>query len=231
MTNHFEVPAQQHDQLNPAIWDGQDLKPQVQLTLLRIAREYYRFLDLDIKIDDIVISGSQANYNYSPHSDLDLHLIVDYSQVECDLPVDELFKTKRDLWREEHQIHIYGIPVELYAEDRAKPATSSVYSIMDNRWIKRPEKIDNLDLDIAHIESVCTAWIRVITHSLRTRDIDAIERTKNLLWAYRRQGLRVHGEMGEPNVVFKALRNAGVTDQLLTALRGLKDHKLSLEGL
>jgi len=225
---HFEQPGKNHENLNPILWDNGRLHKDVHVALLKIAKAYYEFLGIDTRVDDVVISGSQANYTYSPHSDLDLHLIVDYSSVQCDMAVDELFKTKRDLWREEHDINIHGIPVELYAEDINKPAVSSTYSLVKDAWIKEPEHVSR-DPDVETIRRLCKAWMILITTRLATKELDQISQVKDMLWGYRKAGLAREGEMGTPNLVFKTLRNSGVTDMLLAAIGKLSDDALSLE--
>lgn len=227
--NHFEQPAQSHQELNPALWDNGRLKKPVQIALLKIARAYWKFLNINTPIIDIIVSGSQANYTYSKHSDIDLHLVVDYGTVQCDLAVDELFKTKRDLWREEHNIDLHGIPVEVYVEDVNRPAVSATYSIIKDSWIKEPSKIA-AEPDADRIERLCKAWMILITTRLATKDLAQIEQVKDMLWQYRKKGLAVEGEMGAPNLVFKTLRNSGVTEMLLRAVSHLRDQELSLEN-
>lgn len=226
--DHFEQPGKVHNSLNPVLWENDVLKKDVQFALLKIAKAYYKFLSIDTPIIDIVISGSQANYNYSPSSDIDLHLIVDYKDVTCDMDVDELFKTKRDLWKAEHDIDIHNIPVEVYVEDINKPAVSATYSIIKDKWVKKPEKISR-KIDVDRIQRLCLAWMIFITTRLATKELDQIEQAKDLLWTYRKIGLAKEGEMGTPNLVFKTLRNSGVTDRLLAAVRVLRDKELSLE--
>lgn len=227
--NHFEQPAKLHQTLNPTLWDNGHLKKPVQVALLKIARAYWQFLNINTPIIDVIVSGSQANYNYSKHSDVDLHLIVDYGTVQCDLAVDELFKTKRDLWREEHNIDIHGIPVEVYVEDVNTPAVSATYSIIKDSWIKPPVKT-NIELDADRIERLCKAWMILITTRLATKELAQIEQVKDMLWQYRKKGLAVEGEMGVPNLVFKTLRNSGVTEMLLRSVSHLRDDQLSLES-
>ena len=154
--NHFEQPGQLHQALNPVLWEENQLKKPVQMALLRIAKAYWKFLGIDTRLDDVLVTGSQANYNYSAHSDIDLHLVVDYNDVECDMAIDELFKTKRDLWKAEHNIDIHGIPVEVYVEDLNRPAVSATYSIVKNSWIKPPKKIEET-ADPDRIERLCLA--------------------------------------------------------------------------
>jgi hypothetical protein len=83
--------------------------------------------------------------------------------------------------------------------------------------------------DIDRVERLCLAWMILITTRLATKDLDQIRQIKDMLWSYRKQGLAIEGEMGVPNLVFKTLRNSGVTDMLLAAVRKLGDDELSLE--
>jgi hypothetical protein len=225
---HFEAPKQ-HSELNPQLWNQGQIRKPVQLALLKIARVYYKFLGIDSPILDIVVSGSQANYNYSRHSDIDLHIIMDYSRVSCDMAVDELFKTKRDLWREEHDIDIMGMPVEVYVEDVNKPAVSASYSLLKNSWVNEPKKTDRMPSP-DNIERVCRMWMKAIQAAVKTGDLAQIEQIKTLLWTYRKVGLTKEGEYGVPNLAFKTLRNAGVTELLLDTISTLKDRELSLES-
>jgi hypothetical protein len=70
------------DTLHPKIWvqNGEKLNPNVRKNLLEIAYQFIDSFDLDVVIDDIIITGSIANYNWSKYSDIDVHILVDYNQ-------------------------------------------------------------------------------------------------------------------------------------------------------
>jgi hypothetical protein len=92
-----------HDQLNPKIWDGEQLRPEVKIKLLQIAEKFREFIDIDVPVIDVQITGGQVTYHYTEHSDLDLHLIIDYSKIKCDQEVAELLDTKRLLFKQRHK--------------------------------------------------------------------------------------------------------------------------------
>ena len=50
-----------------------------------IAEKWAKFSKIPPKaVEDVVLTGGNANYNYTSQSDLDLHLILDFSKVkEC----------------------------------------------------------------------------------------------------------------------------------------------------
>jgi hypothetical protein len=217
---------QVHQELNPNIWVSTDqIDPLVRDKLLTLAGRFYQFLKVPAQVQDVIVTGSQAGYTYTDLSDLDLHLIVDYSDVECDQPVDELFDTKRKLWKENHTITIRGIPVECYVEDLDRPVKGSSYSLVRDQWIRQPPAESGSDQDVS---AQVAAWVTVITAAIRTRDIAQLDRVKSLLKHYRQAGLEQQGEMGSANMTFKTLRNLGAIAMLMSAYRTLEDRSLSL---
>ena len=90
----------QQDTLNKEIWQNANspqkskMNPKVRERLLEIAYEYQEFLDVDVVVSDIQMTGSLTNYNWSEYSDVDLHLIVDFNQFpKNQLPLyEKLFK-------------------------------------------------------------------------------------------------------------------------------------------
>lgn len=225
--NNFEPPIGLHNKLNPKLWKGKDLHPEVQYALLRIAKEFFDWMDIDTKIVDVVISGSQANYNYSKHSDIDLHLIIPMDDIQCDEPIDELFDTKRRLWKEKHNITIRGIPVELYAENSNKPAVSSSYSLIKDQWIDEPDA-PVMNYNEEEVRQGVVKWTKVIKHSIAAGNLEELKKLTQLLMNYRKVGLAVSGEFGVPNLVYKSLRNSTILAQLHDAINNLKDKNLSL---
>ncbi len=223
----FTDPIEIHDTLNPKIWKDGNLKKEVRVALLKIAKEYYKFLDINVPLMDLIVTGSQANFNYTKYSDLDLHLVVPYDKVNCDMAVDELFKTKRDLWRENRNISIYGIPVELYAEDINKPVTGATYSVVKAKWIKEP-KVTKTDYNESEVRRLVDLWERIIDKAIATKSYDICRTVKDLLKTFRQAGLDKSGEMNPANLAFKSLRNDGYVDKLLDALRKFKDEQLSI---
>ena len=131
-----------NDELNPAIWTGQQMKPEVRAKLLAIADDFRQFLGLtDLEVKDITVSGSNAAYTYTPHSDIDLHLVVDIPQADSDEVYRELFDAKKYQYNDTHNITIGGYDVELYVEDaRKQPVSQGIYSVKNNDWVKIPLK-------------------------------------------------------------------------------------------
>jgi hypothetical protein len=223
----FIAPIEQHETLNQKLWEGNDLRPEVHAKLLEIAKEFYEYLDVDVEVQDLVISGSQANFNYSPYSDLDLHLIVNYGDVQCDLEVDELFDTKRKLWKEQHDINIRGIPVELYVEDSLKPAVSSIYSLLNRKWIKKPNP-QSVTYNKSLVVDEVKKWNEVIDHALKTKNLDVMRKVKDMLKDFRQGGLDSGGEFSIENLTYKSLRNSGKISDLMKAIVDIHDRQLSI---
>ena len=74
------------EELSQALWDDEKLKPLVRDRLLKIASDFIEYLEVldEDSIEDIRLTGSLANYNYTSYSDIDLHVIVDFNKLSAD---------------------------------------------------------------------------------------------------------------------------------------------------
>ena len=81
----MKISLEYHDELNPKLWDGEKLKPEVKAALLKFIEAWRQYANIpkDL-IQDIVMIGGNTNYNYTPKSDIDVHLIVDRNKLGKD---------------------------------------------------------------------------------------------------------------------------------------------------
>lgn len=227
--NEYAAPVDYNTVLNPALWDHDRLKSEARGALIRMAEDFIRYIDIPVEVEDIIITGGNVNYNYTRHSDIDLHLVVDFERIECDREAAELFDTKRLLYRRQYNLSVKGIPVELYVEDRRLPAVSGgSYSLLRGEWINQPRK----DLP-EYNEQELTHWIRIwqklIRQAVKTGDLHACRTVLQLLKVYRRKGLSTPaGEFSIPNLVYKSLRNDQVIQSLIILIDRLHDQSLSI---
>lgn len=212
--------------LNPKIWDGDQLDPAVADKLKEIATAFEEFIGIDLDVVDYTITGSNANYTWTEHSDLDLHLIVK------GLPSDEareLFNAKKALWGEQHNITIKGLPVECYVQGQQEEHHSTgVYSIADNQWLVEPKKIKP-KVDDSAVEAKKDSAIHDIETALLSKDLNKLRAVKEKITKMRKAGLERAGEWSVENLVFKILRNLGLIDEIADKIRELEDQELSLE--
>jgi hypothetical protein len=226
--NEFSDPIKYNTVLNPKIWEHNRMKSNVRGALLRIAEDFRDFVKIPFKVLDIVIAGGNANYNYTKHSDIDLHLIADYDTVDCDRTAAELFDTKRLLYKRDYNISIEGIPVELYVEDHRQPAVSSSYSILKEKWIKEPNK-DMPVYDQEKVKHMTNVWTKILQHATQTGDLNTARHSLDLLRKYRQMGLNTPmGEFSIPNLTYKSLRNDNTLKGIVTLIDRLHDQNLSL---
>ena len=78
-------------QLNPAIWSGLVLNKEIKDKLIQVANDFYKDTELAAPIVDILFVGSLANYNWSTHSDFDLHLVINFKNVNSDTEMVEKY--------------------------------------------------------------------------------------------------------------------------------------------
>ena len=224
----FNLGFEEHDSINPLLWQGDKLHPEVNLALLKIAKDFIEYIGVPFEVTDLVLTGSQLGYYYTEHSDLDLHIVVDFNSVACDREAAELFDTKRLLYKKQYDISIHGIPVEVYVEDLNVPAVSATYSIGQQQWITKPEQ-QPADIDVEEIKRMSKVWQSVIDQAMKTNDLETARKAVKMLRNYRKLGLKQTGEYGIPNLVYKTLRNSKIIEKLMHMIGNLHDQSLSIK--
>jgi len=222
-----------HDRLNHRLWDSSEhLHPQVHAKLMEIAQDFQEFLgvpDLDVK--DITVSGSNAAYNYTPNSDIDLHLVVDLPEADLSEVYRELFDAKKFQYNAQHNITIGGYDVELYVQNpNQEHHSQGIYSLLRNAWVSVPrrKKADIDDISTRSKYEDLAARIDDVVHSgNQERMASMMKKIKTM----RQSGLEQQGEFGADNLAFKLLRNKGYIKRLVDARDAARDRELSLAEL
>ena len=226
--------------LNPKVWDNPEntndavMKPKVRKALMRIAEKFIEFLGDDIFVEDIVLTGSLSNFNWSEFSDFDLHVHIDLQQYEEQSELyKELFNLKKQVFNDKHDIKIFGYDVELYAQDTEEVHYSSgVYSVMNNEWLNKPKKFEK-EPDKEVLKNKIKTWTDKIETSIEeaesTKDSKKLETIKDKLKTYRQSGLENDGELSYENLVFKFLRRSGHIEKLFNTADKETDKVLSIK--
>jgi len=221
-----------HDKLNPKLWHGQHLQPEVKKQLLVIAEDFLQELGISgLNVKDITVSGSNAAYSYTPHSDLDLHILVDMSKLPNDDVYQELFTAKKTLYNDSHDISIHGVPVELYVQDSNQPVVSlGEYSLMNDKWLRIPTK-RRANFDQTASKSKYEKLAKVIDYALQSDDLHKVMDVLKTIKRYRQAGLDKGGEFGPENLAFKALRHQGYITKLYALRDKLHSDTLTIENM
>ena len=224
---------QYHNQLNPKLWTDEQLNPDVWLALNKIAKEWAKFANIPAKaIKDVILVGGNANYNYTKHSDIDLHLMIDKSKVRCDGLVDDYLLSKKQLWALTHDITVKGQPVELYGQSSSDSFKEGqgVYSLQSRKWLQQPQRV-KFDKDCQAVKDKVYDLSKAINDLIDSKsdDIGQFRRLKAKLKGMRSTAIEKGGEYAPENLAFKELRNRGILDKMNKYLRNLEDQELTLE--
>jgi len=233
-----KINAQYHEKLNPMLWDQYDdgfhLNEQMRRAMLDISHAFLKYLKMpEMVIEDIILTGSNANYNWTNDSDIDLHIVIDMKQAEDEYGkiVPEYLESKRRLWGEQHEIKLHDADVEVYVQDQQEPHTSTgIYSLKDDTWITQP-KHEQPTYDSIDVRTKAAKWANHIDDLADSEHCDPkrAEEMTNRLKRYRKAGLQESGEFSVENLVFKYLRNNGYLEKLSDCKRRGVDVRLSLE--
>lgn len=230
--NNFDLSSfKPQKELNPKIWVRGKINSKVRIRLLDIADDFIETLEVNwVKPQDIILTGSLANYNWSKFSDFDLHILIDFKEVDERVNfVKDYFDSKKNLWNEKHEnLKIYGFPVEVYVQDINEQHTASgIYSLEKNEWIREPEKdsIKAIKLNKFMIKEKVSKFIKqidLLEKELNKCDdeykMDEISKKAKSIFdkikGIRKESLKKGGEMSSGNIIFKCLRRFGYLSKL-----------------
>ena len=233
--------------LDPKIWQDGKLNKNISKRLMRIAREFLEGIDKPIHheagdgsmaalMEDLRFTGSLANYNWSKYSDIDLHIVVDFSKIDENTElVKGFFDNARMRWNDLHDIKIYGHEVEIYVEDVGEVHRSSgIYSLTDGQWIIQPDP-EKIEFDYVTARKKADAIETEVNLIEKFRDekpraaIKSIDRLKKKIRVMRRAGLNsALQEYSAENIAFKILRREETLDKLNNMKYDAYDKVLSI---
>lgn len=233
--------VEKHSTLNSKLFTKEEvLKDKVRDKMLEIVDEFLADLkeqSIKIKVDDILIIGSNASYNYTKDSDIDLHIVTNSKAVDYDKDIaDALYGAYRTLFNKSLDIKLFDIPLELYVETEDCPRTSNgIYSVKNNKWVKKPVAEDIPDYDTKTLDELVSKWetkCKDLIDDIEADKLDdetkVVKMIEDIYEKLRKKGIS-KGEYAEENLAFKELRNKGYLDQLKDYKNKLVTKRLSLE--
>jgi len=224
-------------ELEPKFWVAGKLNPRIAKRLQKIANEFLDGLEIGAVMEDLRFTGSLANYNWSKYSDIDLHIVVDFSKIDENVElVKGFFDEARMRWNDLHDITIYGHEVEIYVENEGEVHKSSgIYSILEKEWIVEPTP-DKIDFDYVtarkKADSIETEVNLIDKFALKEprAAIKSIERLKAKIRRMRKAGLNSREEeYSAENIAFKILRREETLNKLNDMKYDAYDAVLSIE--
>jgi hypothetical protein len=190
------------------------------------------------------MTGSMCNFNWSELSDIDLHLIVDFNEVDEKKEfVKQYLDSKKNEWNNEHEgLKIMGFPVEVYVQDVDDSLEAGgIYDLEENAWTRKPNSgnIKSIGLDKFSIKDKAAEIMTIIDDMYNmfssTDDLHKIEEIgddAHYLWDkvkdLRKKSLDKHGESGAGNIVYKVLRRTGYLERLFKLFSKVYDRSNSI---
>jgi predicted nucleotidyltransferase len=217
--------------LHPIFWEGMTFNEEIRERLLAIAKDFYASLELETPIIDIILVGSIANYNWHKLSDLDVHILIDFSAIDDNEElVSNYLEGLRKEWNAAHNITIKSYEVEISIQDSNVVFHSAgVFSLLNNKWEHEPTHITVPTETIENTRKIANNLARQIDEldtDYETGEADPVETYKRakVIWKkvknLRAEGLATpESEFSVDNLAFKKLR----TDNYLGKIVELKN--------
>jgi hypothetical protein len=230
-----------HDELHSDIWTAkQELHSSIRARLMKIVGDFIAKLEIPAsKVRDITLTGSLANYNWSSHSDVDLHVLIDFNDIDIDKELlRTYFQAVSSNWNQTHGILIKNHPVEIYVQDMSEPHHSTgVYSVKRDKWLNSPSSdqpvIDKTGIRKKAIDTMLRIdRLKSAYDKKRYLHVNKqAEKLRDRIRSMRKAGLEAGGEYSVENLAFKVLRRNGYLKLLSNIRIDSYDKAMSLNGL
>ena len=229
-----------NDTLEKEVWDSDNaMYSNVREALINVANDFVEGLTIDIQPEDIRLTGSLANYNWSKYSDVDLHVIVNFSDVDEDQDlVEGYFNSAAAIWNLRHDIKAKGYDVEIYVENVGEEhVATGLYSVLNGEWIKVPPDDQGDKIDFNAVKKKAAGIMRQIAELKKINgspeEIVALsEKVKEKIRRMRRSGLRTRkGQYSTGNIAFKVLRRNGSLEKLSNIKNDAYDSSMSIKEM
>lgn len=220
-----------HIRLNPKIWQSNNkLKPEIRSKLNQFAKQWQTFAAIpQAAIVDVILTGGNANFNYTQFSDLDVHIVVDPKKLGWGGNLRDQVQAKKKNWSMTHNVKILDYPVEPYAQDRSDPFPrgQGVYSLTNDRWLQEPVWQTGMNFrNDPLLKQKISHWADVIDDAIKHKvNAATVDTIKTKLRNMRAAAIAKGGEFAPENLVFKELRNKGYLDKLTAYEKTLQKSK------
>lgn len=218
----FQLTLKYHNKLNPKLWKNSQLDPNISAELCQLGWEFATFAQIPKSaVMDMVLTGGNANYNYTRFSDIDVHLIC----LPTGRDAEELYQSKVD-WSAQHtDTRIAGAEVEFFAQpiEEGFKEGQGAWSLLQSKWIAVPKHLDDVAiLRDNSVKAKVRHQIIVIRDLIKNGTASDIREYRDRMWRQRGAGLEKGGEFSIENIMYKDLRNRGQLQRLKSRLAELE---------
>jgi len=219
--------------LNPDIWKSKKrLHNDVYDKLIQVSKFFLKKIETPMEIKNIFLTGSIASYQWTPLSDIDLHIIVDVLNENCEDTIDDYFDVKSKNFNKTHNIYLKGFKVEINIKrEEVLLKGKAVYDLLNKEWVAEPVK-PTKDFTDHEVLTIVSRIQKDIDDAINNREpLESFDDIRNRIKEMRNEGLKSEdGEFSVGNLVFKTLRNNGYIEKLFKYKGNILDDVLSLES-
>lgn len=204
--------------LDPRLWLGVQLKPDVRANAMALAAHLLAGLRLGAKawLESVELFGSNASFEYDQDSDFGMHVFLG---TTMDPQLLEAFLKMYNNYLELHLAHhvkFYGVVVEVVFHAVRRPSHQpqpgiGQYSISDQAWIvlpvKQPDTFNRADM-LRDARRFIDQYNAAVAAGGRCGEFAALKKDMK---AYRAQGFdQGLGSRSTQNLTYRLLRRLGV---------------------
>lgn len=212
-----------NEELNPRLWSGKQMKPEVRDAILDLSEKFRKELGLTKEeVDTIKIVGGNASFQWSPESDADITIELDPQSGMTRKRFKALSKLTSVL-NFELMPKINGIPTNFFLALRGLNAPirdQSVFDVANDQWVHKPSTKEQVDGPV--VLQKAQEFLEQIKTACESDDFECHKNLLSKIKAYRARGLKSGGELSFANAVYRHLSRSGEIERLKEHVNQLK---------
>ena len=211
--------------LDPRLWDGDKLRPDVRARALEIVTDLFADLKMpDLAIKNVEIRGSTVSYEYDDSADLSVRVFLDTSNYKGDVKqLNALLKIYTDYLEAvyEGNLLLRGVPLEpqfyaLKSPSQEPQVGIGHYSLTDDAWMEHPSmqesRFDRNQI-MADAKGFITKYNGLVSEYFADKkafDCGRLGAFTKEMRSYRGAGIDKDGTRSTPNLTYRMLRRLNV---------------------
>jgi predicted nucleotidyltransferase/cell fate (sporulation/competence/biofilm development) regulator YlbF (YheA/YmcA/DUF963 family) len=224
-------------ELNKQFFNNElQLNPKIRVILLKMAHEIVasasEALEKKIPVSGTIFTGSLCSVNWDEYSDIDLHILIDYSGLDEEKKVllSEFLNYFIKDWNK-NEFTVLGFKVEAYPQDKDEThQAEGIFDLENNEWIKQPDLNNKLEYTPEQAAKAKEYYNRVKELRCECNNPKQAEQFYDevkALWSeikeMRQKGMdSAEGMFSDENRVFKLLRRNKTLATLVELMRRTK---------
>jgi hypothetical protein len=149
--------------------NNNNLKKDARDFILKILNDWKEKVYSRMKIDEVIILGSSVTYQYNDSADIDINVKISNIPNSIYKDLRRILPNGNMLFNTQHPINFFLVTDEYNLKN-----TFAAYDLLNDKWIKEPEKI-NIKIPYSYVIEIAKFFIAGVDNRISEYEHDSNE--------------------------------------------------------